>query len=93
MKLSKQEIINYLSVNQTERWKIIALHNINDIIAVNDELDDRDIYTFRHDVEFYEALYDYNSPFEDLLNDFFMLHLDIKENSNDVMIWLQRIYA
>lgn len=93
MKLSNQEIINYLSVNQTERWKIIALRNINDIIAVNDELDDRDIFTFRQDVDFYEALYDYNTPFEDLLNDFFMLHLDIKENSNDVMIWLQRIYA
>lgn len=92
MKLTTQEIIDFLSVNQ-DTWKKVALHNIDDISAVNDELDSRDIYTLRHDCTFYDALNDYNTPFEDLLNDFFMLHLDIKENSNDVMIWLQRIYA
>lgn len=92
MKMTTQEIINHLSVNQ-DGWKVVALHNIDDVIAVNNELDDKDIYTLKHDCEFYDALHDYNTPFEDVLNDFFMLHLDIEENSNDVMIWLQRIYA
>lgn len=92
MKLTTQEIIDFLSVNQST-WKKVALKNIEDISAVNDELEERDIYTLKHDCTFYDALNDYNTPFEDVLNDFFMLHLDIEQNSNDVMIWLQRIYA
>lgn len=90
--MTTQEIINHLSINQ-DRWKVVALHNIDDVIAVNDALEDKDIYTLRHDCVFYDALHDYNTPFEDVLNDFFMLHLDIKENSTDVKIWLQMIYA
>ncbi|CAL1776985.1 hypothetical protein BRC2024_KCUCJSVR_CDS_0035 [Acinetobacter phage vB_AbaM_KissB] len=92
MKMSTQEIIDFLSVNQSA-WKKVALKNIEDISAVNDELEEKDIYTLKHDCTFYDALNDHNTPFEDVLNDFFMLHLDIEQNSNDVMIWLQRIYA
>lgn len=93
MKMTSKEIINFLSTNKSERWKLQALRNIEDILAVNDLLEDKDIYTILHDSTYYDALYDYNMPFEDLLNDFYMLHLDIKENSNDVMIILQMIYS
>lgn len=92
MKMTNQEIIDFLSVNQSG-WKNAALHNIDSISAVNDELEERDIHTLKHDCTFYDALHDYNTPFEDVLNDFFMLHLDIEENSNDTMIFLQMIYA
>ena len=55
MKMTTQETINYLSVNQ-DRWKVVALHNIDYISAVNDALEDKDIYTLKHDCVFYEAL-------------------------------------
>ena len=93
MKMTNEEIINFLSNNQSQRWKLQALYNIQDILAVNDLLEDKDIYTILHDCTFYDALYDHNTPFNDLLNDFYMLHLDIKENSNGVMIFLQMIYG
>ena len=93
MKMTSEEIINFLSTNQSQRWKLQALHNIEYILTVNDLLEDKDIYTMLYDSTYYDALYDYNTPFEDLLNDFYMLHLDTKENSNDVMIILQMIYA
>lgn len=93
MKMTNEEIVNFLSTNQSQRWKVQALHNIDDILAVNNLLEDKDIYTILHDCVYYDALHDHNTPFKDLLNDFVMLHLDIKENSNDVMIFLQMIYA
>ena len=93
MKMISEEIITFLSANQSQRWKLQALHNIESILAVNDLLEDADIYTMLHDSTYYDALYDYNTPFNDLLNDFYMLHLDIKENSSDVMIFLQMIYS
>lgn len=93
MKMTNEEIINFLSINQSQRWKLQALHNIDDILTVNDVLEDEDIYTMIHDCTFYDALHDYNTPFDDLLNEFYMSHLDIKENSNDVMIFLQMIYG
>lgn len=92
MKLSNQEIINYLTVNQNNRKRVI-LRNIQNVLAVNELLEDEDISTILHSSSFYDALYDHNTPFEDVLNDFYMLHLDIKENSNDVMCWLHSIYA
>lgn len=93
MKMTSEEIINFLSINQSQRWKVQALHNIDDILAVNDLLEDKDIYTMLYDCTYYDALYDHNTPFNDLLNDFFMLHLDIEQNSNDIMILLQMIYS
>lgn len=93
MKMNKEEIICFLSTNQSQRWKLQALHNIESILAVNELLGDRDIYTILHDCEFYDALHDHNTPFEDVLDNFYMTHLDIEENSNDVMIFLHMIYA
>ena len=93
MKMTNEEIIIFLSTNQSQRWKLQALHNIDDILAVNDLLEDADIYTILHVGTYYDALHDHNTPFNDLLNNFYMLHLDIKENSNDVMIFLQMIYG
>lgn len=92
MKLTNQEIINYLSTNQDTRKKVI-LSNINSVLKVNDLLTNNDIGTIIHDSSFYDDLYDHNVPFIDLLNDWFMSHLDIPENSNDVMCWLHYIYA
>ena len=91
-KLSKDEIINYLSVNVDNRKKVM-MHNIDDILFVNSILTEDDISTIIHDHLFYDALHDYNYSFECLLDDFFMNHLDAKENSNDVMIWLHLIYS
>ena len=91
-KLSKQEILDYLSTNQTTRKKVM-FKNIDSILAVNELLTDDDISTISHDSSFYDDLYDYNVPFEDLLDDWFMSHLNIEENSNDVMCWLHTIYA
>lgn len=92
MKLSNQEIINYLTVNQNHRKRVI-LHNIENVLIVNELLEDEDISTILHSSSFYDALHDHNMTFEDVLNDFYMTHLDIKENSNDVMCWLHSIYA
>lgn len=92
MKLTEQEIINYLTVNQNHRKRVI-LSNIQNVLIVNELLSDEDISTLLHSSSFYDALYDYNTPFEDVLNDYFMNHLDIEENSNDVMCWLHSIYA
>lgn len=91
-KLTKAEIIHYLSVNQDTR-KRIMLHNIEDIAKVNNLLTDDDINTLINDSSLYDALYDHEYPFSDVLDDFFMGHLDVKENSNDVMCWLHSIYA
>lgn len=91
-KLTKDEIINYLSVNQDTR-KRVMLHNIEDIAKVNDLLTEDDINTLINDSTIYDALYDYEHPFSDLLDDFFMGHLDVKENTNDVMCWLHSIYS
>lgn len=92
MKLTEQEIINYLTVNQNHRKRVI-LSNIQNVLIVNELLSDEDISTLLHSSSFYDALYDHNMPFEDVLNDYFMNHLDIEENSNDVMCWLHSIYA
>lgn len=92
MKLSNQEIINFLSTNQTNRKKVI-LGNIDSVLKVNELLTDDDISTIIHDSSFYDDLYDYSVPFEYLLDEWFMSHLDIPENNNDVMGWLHYIYA
>lgn len=92
MKLSNQEIINFLSTNQNSRKRVI-LQNIDDVLKVNSLLTEDDIGTLINDSIFYDALYDHNQPFEDILDDFFMNHLDVEENSNDVMCWLHSIYA
>ena len=91
-KLSKDEILNYLSVNIDNRKKVMS-HNIDDILIVNSLLTEDDLSIIIHNHLFYDALHDYNTPFEDVLSDYFMNHLDIKENSNDVMIWLHSIYS
>ena len=91
-KLSKDEILNHLSVNVDNRKKVM-LHNIDDILTINNLLTEDDLNIIIHNHLFYDALYDYNTPFEDVLNDYFMTHLDVKENSNDVMIWLHLIYS
>lgn len=91
-KLSKDEILNYLSVNIDNRKKVM-LHNIDDILIVNSLLTEDDLSIIIHNHLFYDALHDYNTPFEDVLNDYFMNHLNIKENSNDLMIWLHSIYS
>ena len=91
-KLSKDEILNYLSVNIDNRKKVM-MHNIDDILIVNSLLTEDDLSIIIHNHLFYDALHDYNTPFEDVLNDYFMNHLGIKENSNDVMIWLHSIYS
>ncbi len=91
-KLSKDEILNYLSVNIDNRKKVM-LHNIDDILIVNSLLTEDDLSIIMNNNLFYDALHDYNTPFEDVLNDYFMNHLDIKENSNDLMIWLHSIYS
>lgn len=92
MKLTEQDIINYLTVNQNQRKRVI-LSNIQNVLIVNELLNDEDISTLLHSSSFYDALYDHNIPFKDVLNDYFMNHLDIEENSNDVMCWLHSIYA
>lgn len=92
MKLSNQEIINYLSTNQTTRKKVI-LSNIDSVLKVNELLTDDDISTIIHDSSFYDDLYDYSVPFEYLLDEWYMSHLNIPENDNDVMCWLHYIYA
>ncbi|AJK27251.1 hypothetical protein BJD49_gp039 [Acinetobacter phage vB_AbaM_phiAbaA1] len=92
MKMSTQEIINYLSVNQ-DAWKKTVLKNIEDVSAVNELLTENDLNTIMHNSEFYDDLFDSYKPFDEILDDYFMLHLDIEQNSNDVMIWLQRIYS
>ncbi|UYL86199.1 hypothetical protein [Acinetobacter phage vB_AbaM_CP14] len=92
MKMSTQEIINYLSVNQ-DAWKKAALKNIDDVSAVNDLLTEDDLSTIKHNSEFFDDLFDSYKPFDEVLDNYFMLHLDIEQNSNDVMIWLQRIYS
>lgn len=91
-KLSKCEIIDYLSVNIDSRKKVM-MHNIDSILIINSLLTEDDLSNIIHNHSFYDALHDYNTPFEDVLNDFFMNHLDAKENSNDVMIWLHLIYS
>ena len=91
-KLSRDEIVNYLSVNIDNRKKVMS-HNIDDILIVNILLTEDDLSVIIHNHLFYDALHDYNTPFEDVLSDYFMNHLDIKENSNDVMIWLHSIYS
>lgn len=92
-KLTKDEIINYLSINQDTR-KRVMLHNIEDIAKVNDLLTEDDISALICDSSLYDALYDHEYPFADVLDDFFMNHLDVEENSNnDVMCWLHSIYA
>lgn len=92
MKLTEQDIINYLTVNQNHRKRVI-LSNIQNVLIVNELLSDEDISTLLHSSSFYDALYDHNSSFEDVLNDYFMNHLDVEENSNDVMCWIHSIYA
>ena len=92
MKMTTQEIIDYLLVNQDNRKRVI-MHNISDVLKVNELLSEDDIDIIINDSLFYDALHDYNTPFEDVLNDCFMNHLDIKENSNDIMIWLHSIYS
>lgn len=92
MKLTEHEIIKYLTVNQNNRKRVI-LSNIQNVLIVNELLNDEDISTLLHSSSFYDALYDHNTPFEDVLNDYFMNHLDVEENSNDVMCWLHSIYA
>ena len=91
-KLSRDEIVNYLSVNIDNRKKVM-LQNIDDILIVNSLLTEDDLSVIIHNNLFYDDLHDYNTPFEDVLNDYFMTHLDVKQNSNDVMIWLHLIYA
>ena len=91
-KLSRDEIVNYLSVNIDNRKKVM-MHNIDDILIVNSLLTEDDLSVIICNHLFYDALHDYNTPFEDVLNDYFMTHLDVKQNSNDVMIWLHLIYA
>ena len=91
-KLPKDKILNYLSVNIDNRKKVM-LHNIDKILIVNSLLTEDDLSIIIHNHLFYDALHDYNTPFKDVLNDYFMNHLDIKENSNDVMIWLHSIYS
>lgn len=91
--MTNQEIIDFLSVNQSDRWKVAALKNISDIGIVNELLTDADLSTIIHDPNFFDDLFDSYKPFEDVLDDYFMLHLNVDENNNDVMIWLQRIYA
>lgn len=92
MKMTTQEIIDYLSVNRDTRKRVI-MHNISDVLKVNELLSEDDINIIINDSLFYDALYDYNQPFEDVLDDYFMTHLDIVENSNDIMCWLQSIYS
>ena len=92
MKMTTQEIIDYLLVNQDNRKRVI-MHNISDVLKVNELLSDNDINIIINDTLFYDALYDHNQPFGDMLDDYFMTHLDIAENSNDVMCWLQSIYS
>lgn len=91
-KLTNDEILSYLSVNQDNRKKVM-LHNIKDILTVNELLTDNDISDLRQNSALYDALYDHNYPFNDILNDFYLSHLDIKENNSDVIIWLQVIYS
>ena len=91
-KLSKDKILNYLSVNIDNRKKVM-LHNIDEILIVNSLLTEDDLSIIIYNHLFYDALHDYNTSFEDVLNDYFMNHLDIKENSSDVMIWLHSIYS
>lgn len=92
MKLSNQEIINYLSTNKTARKKVI-LSNIESVLKVNDLLAGDDISTIIHDSSFYDDLYSYDISFNDLLDDWYMSHLNIPENNNIVMCWLHYIYA
>ena len=89
-KMTSEDIKQHLSTNQNIRK--VMLHNFNSITKVNDLLTLDDIYTLK-DHSFYDALHDYNYPFNDVLNDFYLLHLDEKFNSNDVMIWLCEIYS
>lgn len=91
-KLTNDEILSYLSVNQDNRKKVM-LHNIKAILSVNELLTDNDISDLRQNSALHDALYNHNCPFDDILNDFYLSHLGIKENSNDVMIWLQVIYS
>ena len=92
MKMSTQEIKNFLSTNQDNRKRVI-LHNIDDVLKVNSLLTEDDIMIIVKDSSFYDGLYDHEYPFVDLLDDFYMSHLDIESNSNDVMCWLHYIYA
>ena len=92
MKMTTQEIIDYLLVNQDTRKRVI-LQNISDVIKVNELLSEDDINIIINDTLFYDALYDHNQPFEDVLDDYFMAHLDITENSNDILCWLHSIYS
>ena len=91
-KLTNDEILTYLSVNQDNRKKVI-LSNIESVLKVNELLTDDDISTIIHDSSFYDDLYDYSVPFECLLDEWHMSHLNIPENGNDVMCWLHYIYA
>lgn len=89
-KLTANEIVSYLSVNQNNR-KRVMLHNIEDIAKVNDLLSKDDILTVISP-EFYDAIHDYEYVFSDILEDFFLSHLDEEFNNNDVMSWLHDIY-
>lgn len=94
LKLSGEEITQWLSVNKNSYKKHI-LNNIGLILLLNELLTEDDICTIKS-VKFYDAINDIHCPFEDIINDFYLLHLQSNDGtycfSNDELMQLHYIY-
>ena len=90
-KLTADEIKSVLSINRSD-WKTSALPRLADIQAVNELLDEKDIYTLVNDTELYDALHNPDEVFNFILDDYFLGYLDVEQNNSQVMIDLIHIY-